>query len=140
MKKIGLLLLAACRTLYCWMFFLISLFGFHWVYTRVRDFTQTHLIEKLEIRAVSLLGACCLVFGMAWWTILRRRPALRKWAIAANLILICFWWPPLLVGNWRLFWENQLGWWPVILIGTFGIVIFSIPYHGWRHKQPVPSN
>ena len=122
------------------MFFSLALFGVHWVYARVRDFAQTHLIEKLEIRAVLLLGAYFLVFGMAWWMIFRRKPALTKWAITANSILIFFWWPPLLTWNWRLFWENERRWWPVILIGTFGIMIFSIPYHGWRHETPVPTD
>lgn len=140
MKRIGVLLLSACRTLYCWMFLLWSLFGVHWVYTRIQDFARTHLIEKGEIRSVSLLSAYYLVFGMAWWMILRRKPALTKWAITANLILIFFWWPPLLTGNWRLFWENERRWWPVILIGTLGIIIFSIPYYGWRHETPVSTD
>ncbi|HEY2472812.1 MAG TPA: hypothetical protein VGI45_33815, partial [Terracidiphilus sp.] len=60
--------------------------------------------------------------------------------IIANSILIVFWWPPLLIGNWRLFWEDERRWWPVVLVGIFGIVIFSIPYHGWRREQRVPSN
>ena len=122
------------------MFLFFSLEGLYWVYTRIRDFALTHLIEKLEIRAVLIMGAYYLVFGIAWWMIFRRKPALTKWAIAANSILILFWWPPLLVGNWSLFWENERRWWPVILIGMFGIIIFSLPYHGWRHRTRVPTS
>ena len=130
MKRIGVLLLAASRALYCWMFLILSLFGVESIY---------HMRSRLRAPAL-LLVAYYVVFGIAWWMIFRRKPALKKWAIAANSILIFFWWPPLLDWNWRLFLENERRWWPVILIGTFGIIIFSIPYHGWRHRTPVPAN
>jgi hypothetical protein len=27
--------------------------------------------------------------------------------------------------------RSELNLWPLILFGIFGIIIFSIPYHGW---------
>ena len=130
MKKSGSLLLAACRSIYCWMFLILSLVGFDSIYHMHSTFRAPLL----------LLVAYYSVFGVAWWMIFRRKATLKQWAIVANSILIFFWWPPLLAWNWRLFLENERRWWPVILIGTFGIIIFSIPYDGWRHRTSVPAD
>lgn len=70
--------------------------------------------------------------------IFRNKPALKKWAIAANLVLIFNYVPAIVTGNWKGVWKAEREWWPVILIGVFGIVIFSIPYDGWRHKSLSP--
>jgi hypothetical protein len=140
MKKIGVLLLTACRTLYCWIFPFLSLFGIGYVYMRIQHYAQTHLLDTVAIFSDSIMVVYFVVLGIAWWMIFRGKPALKKWAIAANLVLIFTYVPAIVTGNWRGVLRDELEWWPVILIGTFGIIIFSIPYHGWRHRTPVPTN
>ncbi|MGA2277456.1 MAG: hypothetical protein ABSG00_07620, partial [Terracidiphilus sp.] len=76
-----------------------------------------------------------VVFGVAWWMLLRSKSALRLWAIAANLIFIFTYAPTLVAGDWRGVLRDEIEWWPVILVGIFGIIIFCIPYHGWRRDQ-----
>jgi len=139
-KRVGALLLALCRTVYCWMFLFWSLFGIGYVYTRIQHYVQTHMIEKEAIFTDSIMVVYFIVLGMAWWMIFRGKPAEKKWAIAANLVLIFTFVPAIVTGNWRGVLKDELGWWPVIVIGTLGIIVFSVPYHGWRQKPPSPAH
>jgi phosphoglycerol transferase MdoB-like AlkP superfamily enzyme len=72
--------------------------------------------------------------------ILRAKPDLERWALAANLILILFFLPFGFLGwRWRVFLNNEHNWWPEILIGIFGIIVFSIPYHGRKNRPAVDA-
>jgi hypothetical protein len=136
MKPLGVLLLAICRTVYCWMFFIMSFFMIYSVYASIRSALQTHINEGRSIWGGVNMAAYSIVFDITWWMFVRRKPALKQWAIAANLICILTYLPVALVyWNWRSFLRVELNFWPVILIGIFGIIIFSIPYHGWRLDQ-----
>ncbi|HEU5350669.1 MAG TPA: hypothetical protein VFU55_03670 [Terracidiphilus sp.] len=77
-----------------------------------------------------------IVWGIAWWMILRGKSASKQWAIAANAVIIFNDVPAIVGGHWRAVWEAELGWWPFILFGIFGIIVYSIPYHGWRATKP----
>jgi hypothetical protein len=137
--RIGALLLAICRTVYCWFFFVLSAFMFHTVYTNISRMVRLHSAEGVEIITWMIMAIYSTVWGIAWWMIIRGKQALKRWAIAASLILILFYLPaylPAVVsGNWRGVLKDELSWWPVIVIGIFGIIIFSIPYRGWRQRS-----
>ena len=135
MKRLGMLLLAICRTVYCWMFLLWSLGSIYVVFINIRRLARTHLVEKGAIGTSIIFTIYFVVFGVAWWMLLRSKSALRLWAIAANLIFIFTYAPTLVAGDWRGVLRDEIEWWPVILVGIFGIIIFCIPYHGWRRDQ-----
>lgn len=134
---LGMPLLALCRTVYCWMFLFWSLGSVDIVFINIRRMARTHLVDKGIIATSTIFPIYSVVFGIAWWMVLGGKPALRRWAIAANLILI-FFYLPLVFWDWRGVLNLELNWWAVILIGIFGIIIFSIPYHGWRHQSQIP--
>jgi hypothetical protein len=92
----------------------------------------------MGIYSYMIIAIYSIVFGIAWWMIFRGKPALKQWAIAANLIIIFTYVPALISWNWRGVLKDELQWWPAILLGIFGIIIFSIPYHGRRHKSQIP--
>jgi hypothetical protein len=99
---------------------------------------QVHAVKKGVIIGSAITVAYALVFDIAWWMFVRRKPALKKWAIAANAICILIYFPPAIIyWNWRGFLAGELELWPVILIGVFGIIIFNIPYSGWRQEQTI---
>jgi hypothetical protein len=84
-----------------------------------------------------VIATYSIVLGIAWWMIFRGKPASKQWAIAANLIIIFTFVPALLTWNWQGVMKAELQWWPAILFGIFGIIIFSIPYRGRRHKPQI---
>ena len=141
MKRLGVLLLAICRTVYCWMFFFTSLFMFHFVYTSIRSMLHSHRVTEGDIVSTGMMATYALVFDITWWLFVRGKPAFKKWVMAANLICIL---PHLPAGivywNWRGFLEAERGVLGLISVGIVGIIIFSIPYHGWRHKPQIPVN
>ena len=135
--RLARVLLGICRTMYCWMFFILPPYMIHAVYTNVLRMERTHSVEKGDIVSNIAIASYAVVLGIAWWKIFRSKPASERWAIAANVTLIFIYLPGLLSGNWRGVLDAELEWWPVILVGIFGIIIFSIPYHGWRSKSQV---
>lgn len=139
MKTLGVLLLAFCRTVYCWIFFVLSALEMYVVCTNIRTLMLTHSITRGDILSNVSFATYSIVSGAAWWMILRGKPALKKWAIAASLVLV-FVFPALVNGNWRWVLKAELSVWPIILTGIFGTVVFSIPYRGWRNKSPIQAN
>lgn len=136
MKRLGLLLLAICRTLYCWMFFIMSWFMIHTVYSNIRSMLQSHVNERGTIIGSVIMATYAIVFDITWWMFVRGKPALKQWAIAASLICILTYFPTaIVVWDFRGFLRAELHLWAVVSIGIFGIIIFSIPYHGWRRDQ-----
>ncbi|HVC48319.1 MAG TPA: hypothetical protein VND90_13835 [Terracidiphilus sp.] len=136
-KGFALLALAICRQVYCWTFLIGSYFGFRYVYRSIRGLMQSPLVDTGHIVSITSNAIYSVVWVIAWWMILRKKPAAKRWAIAANLILIFTYLPVLMFGNWRGFLKLELDWWQFILIGIFGIIIFSVPYHGWRLREPL---
>jgi len=134
MKRVGVLLLATCRSVYCWMFLFWSLGSVDMAFINIRRVVRTHFVDKGAIGTSTIFPIYSVVFGIAWWMIVRGKPASKRWAVAANLILI-FFYLPLVFWGWRGVLEDELNWWPVILMGIFGIIIFGIPYHGWRRDH-----
>jgi hypothetical protein len=137
MKRIGVLLLAICRTVYCYVFLFWSLLSVYIVSIGIRHMARTHLVDKGAFVTSTIFTIYSVVFGIAWWMIVRGKPTLKRWAITANLILI-FTYFPLVFWDWRGVLKDELDSWRGILIGIFGIIVFSIPYHGWRHKSQIP--
>jgi hypothetical protein len=100
---------------------------------------RLHLVEKGDIPSNIICAIYSIILSIAWWMIFRGKPAIKQWAVAANLVLIfTYLVPALLYWNWQYFLKAEHDWWPVILIGIFGTIIFTIPYHGWRHKSQIP--
>lgn len=128
----ALLVLAAFRTVYCWAFLIASFFEIHRAYNDIRGLMQTHAVNIGNIVSNTSITAYSIVWTIAWWMILRKKPTANRWAIAANIIFIFDYFPLLAFGNWRGFLAAERAWWLFILVGIFGIIIFSIPYHGWR--------
>jgi hypothetical protein len=108
------------------------------VYRHILGMARSHLVEKGDISSNLICAIYSIIWGIAWWMILRGKPALRQWAIAANAILVFIYVPALLTsGNWRGVLKAELNLWPFIIIGIFGTIVFSVPYRGWRHKSQV---
>lgn len=134
MKRLGVLLLAMCRTVYCWMFFFWSVGSLYMASAEVRRLAQTHFVDIGAIAVGTTFAIYTVVFGVAWWMVARGHRSLKRWAVAANLILI-FFYIPVTFWDWRGVLKDEVNWWPVILVGIFGMIIFSIPYHGLRRDR-----
>ena len=135
MSRCAVLLVGACRMLYCWMFLCWSLTSLYVSYTRFQHSLQTSSLDRGAIFSNTVLGIYAIVLGVAWYTIFKGSRSLKRWAIAACFVFIFTYVPGLVSGDWRGVVKDELAWWPVILIGTFGIIVFSVPYHGWRRKS-----
>lgn len=133
MKWFGALL-AACRALYCWMFLLWSLGSVYIVFINIRDLVQTQLSNKGPIATSITFAIYSVVFGTAWWMIVRGKPSLERWALAANLILILLY-LPIAFWDWRGALTDELNGWPIEVLGIFGILIFNIPYERVRQAH-----
>jgi drug/metabolite transporter (DMT)-like permease len=100
---------------------------------------QSHIAERGSIIGSVIMAMYSFVFVITWWMFVRGKPALKQWAIAANFICMLTYLPVAVVyWEWRRFLRDEHDWWPFILVGIFGIIIFSIPYHGGRHKSQIP--
>lgn len=119
-----------CRWVYCWVFLSFSPIAIYVYAGKLVHDLRTHPVDRADLFSSTVLGLYAVVYGTAGLMIVRGKPALRRWAIAANLILIFFWAPVLVSGNWRGFFQAERQWWPVILFGLFGVVIFSLPQDG----------
>src|SRR5271170_3878649 len=97
MARLGVLLLAICRTVYCWTFFIMSLFMINYVYSNVRSMLQSHMVTIGIVLSIVMMAAYSIVFDITWWMFVRGKPALKKWAIAANLICILTYFPAAVV-------------------------------------------
>jgi len=133
---LGVLLLALCRTVYCWLFLFISCIGIYVSCTNILGAVRSHARWNVDY-GYTIIALYSIVWGIAWWMIFRGKPALKRWAIAANLTFVFTYLPALATGTWRDVLKAELDWWPIILVGIFGIIIFSIPYHGWRWPAPI---
>jgi hypothetical protein len=137
--RFGVLPLAFCRAAYCWILFVISLAGIYVVCTNTLSLVRTHSAAKGDIFGNTIIGIYSIVWGIAWWMIFRGKPAAHKWAIAANMVIIFNYLPALPFEGWRNFLRDEMAWRYFALFGVFGIIIFSIPYHGWRHKSRITA-
>ena len=135
----GSLLLATFRTIYCWMFLALSCFGFYGAYSNIQESLKRHSLDKVVIASNAVLVFYAVILVLAWWMILRDKRRLKRWAIAGNAVIVGVFLPLLMLGGWRAFWEDERGWFPATIVGVFGMIIFSIPYRGWRHKSQVPA-
>jgi len=132
--RLGVILLAICRTVYCWFFLYCSLILIYSVYTNLRGLTGERSEAVFTIVNIEF-AVFSLVLGTAWWMIFRKKPDSKLWAIAASLAFVFTHADALIVGNWRGFLNLELKYWPLRLIGITGIIVFSIPYHGWRRRS-----
>jgi hypothetical protein len=139
MRQLGVLLLAICRTVYCWLFLLWSVGSVYMVSINILRLARMHSADKGAIVSSTLFTIYFVVFGIAWWMVLRGKPVLKRWAITANLILI-FFYVPLIFWGWRGVLTDELRWWPIVLIGIFGIIIFSIPYGGQKNRSALSAS
>jgi hypothetical protein len=95
---------------------------------------RSHVVERGDIYTNAVCAIYSIIWGIAWWMIFKGKAVLKRWAIAANLIFIFIYLPALISWNWPGVLKAELELWPFVLIGIFGIIVFCIPYHGWRHK------
>jgi hypothetical protein len=97
---------------------------------------QSRTADRGSIVGTVVMAVYSIVFDITWWMFVRGKPAVKQWAIAANLICILTYFPVAIVYlDWRRFLRDELDSWAVVLIGILGIIIFCIPYRGWRHKS-----
>jgi hypothetical protein len=139
MGRIGQLLLAICRAVYCWVFFLTAFMELMSLYYAVPK--GVHSISGVDVYVSCIFAAYSVVSCIAWWKVLRHRPASRGWAIAANLTYIFHYAPGVIVrGDWSDFVRTERDWWPVVLLGILGIIVFTFPYNGWRKRSLSPAS
>ena len=135
LKWFAVLLLVIFRNVYCWLLFSFSFTGSWMVCASILRMMRSH--TRGDIYNNTILAISSIVWGIAWWMILRGKPTSNKWAIAANVFVILNYLPELAFWILRGFLKSGSDWRP-ISIGIFGIIIFSIPYHGRRHKSQIP--
>ena len=135
--RFALLILALFRMIYCWLFLYMSYHAIRVVYENIHSLMQTHVVVLGDIVSNVSMAVFSIICGVAWWVILRKRPWGNRWAVAANLTVCVPYLGLIITGKWRVFFEAELGWWPFILFGIFGVVVFSIPYRGWRAKESI---
>src|SRR5579871_4623158 len=136
--RVGALLVAVCRTAYCWIFFTISLSAIYVVATNIMHLARAHSVDKGDMISNLITAIYSIIWGLAWWMIFRGKSASKPWAIAANAVIIFNYLPVLPFEGWRNFLRDELAWWPFASFGIVGIIIFSIPYYGWRDDQHIP--
>lgn len=109
-KRLGVLLQAICRAVYCWMFLFMSYFILHTVYTNIRSMLHAHAVDKGSVVSSLIMATYAIVFDVTWWMFIRGKPVLKKWAIGANVICILIYFPAAVVyWNWRGFLIGELG-------------------------------
>jgi hypothetical protein len=138
-KRLAMFILAICRAGYCWMFFFFSLIAMYVVCANFAEIARSRNFQVGGIWSNLVNAAYSIILATAWWTILRRKPSSKKWAITANLVYVFTYVPGMIFGNWRGVLEAEFQWWPAILIGLLGIVIFSIPHDRWRSEEGIEA-
>lgn len=144
LTRLAVLLLTVCRGAYCCLFFF---FAFSWavaISSSILRMVRTHSFDGAGSFILAFFFAYSIVCAFAWWTIFTNKPSSRRWAIAGNVLFAI---PPdpsliLLVWHrqgWHSLVESERSWWVATLVGIFGMIVFSIPYHGWRHKEQIPA-
>ena len=78
MNRLGVLLLAIGRSVYCWMFFIMSFFIIHFVYASIRSMLQSHMAEKQSIISSVIMAMYSMVFDITWWMFVRGKPGLKE--------------------------------------------------------------
>lgn len=97
----------------------VSVFRLHSLFSN----ENSSSLEILSTVAKLLIPALAIVFGMAWWTIWRKKPSASIWGIAAsacNILLsgIMLYYAP------RVLWQVALA---LLVLGILGVVAFSSP-------------
>lgn len=113
------------RMLYCWAFFIAAIWGIGSFGLNVLRASLKHSAVFSDLAQDAIFA---VVFGIAWWMILRNRPAAKQWAITINCLAVI---PHLLyipVGNWRAVWYLNYEPFPCLPFALLGIVIFSLPF------------
>jgi hypothetical protein len=133
--RIGTVLIAVCRAVYCLMFFIMSFILFDAVRSNIGALLRSHPLRWAVVLTYIVMISYSAVFAVAGWKVFRGKHTLKRWAVAANLILILTYVPAIVLGDWRAVLRSELGWWPMILVGVFGILIFSLPYREELRKS-----
>jgi hypothetical protein len=113
--------------------------GIYVVCANIVNIARAHSADKGDVISNTIIGIYAIVWGIAWWMIFRGKSAAKKWAIVANIVIIFNYLPVLPFAGWQNFLRAEIAWWPFALFGVFGIIIFSIPYRGWRHKSRITA-
>jgi hypothetical protein len=83
----------------------------------------------LAIRAAYyiLIASIGPIFGMAWWTVWRRKPSGRFWAISTGALLPLTL-TPVLYRGWAVLWQSELAFSDLTVIGLLAVIPFLQPY------------
>src|ERR1700739_943869 len=112
------------RLILCWIY---ALAAFIFLRTSVSTYRDILLLSQFRgpwanVRGIAgglIVAAVGVVYGMAWWTILLRKPSARIWAMIASIlqILLC-----VLFCSLDLYYgQNVLLWQPVLVLIVIGI-------------------
>lgn len=124
------------RNLYGWVFFAYTCYSGYGLAIDV-------LISVVKHSAILLTLAVGIpysaVFGIAWWTIFRGKPAAQRWAIAANCVLILPHLVLLSAADWRVLWwfRHSALYSFVAFFGLLGILLFSLPSSDLRAEPQI---
>jgi hypothetical protein len=126
-KRFAALLLAICRTVYCWAFLITSIATIYHTVGLIAESIHAHEEISGYISTVILFISYSIVSGIAWWKIFRNKPMANHWAITAS-VMVFFIYVLTVFAGWRAILTLMHYMWPEILFGILGVIIFSIPY------------
>ena len=136
-------LLAACRFLICWAYFLLFIGSFGAFMSQVKD-AIVHF-EPRALLAIAYLAAVFFLSSAAWWTTLCQMPSHRIWVVFNALVNV------LTVGIMLVlipsFAPSHVFIWILLLVGIAGLVAYLPPYRlnfsvdifSYRAKSPDQS-
>lgn len=113
------------RIFLCWMFAFTSpvcVIAAAW--SILHRIHRHHAFSTFRILVfASLFAALAAVFGVAWWTIWKRKPGARIWGVSASLVYLSFsLWE--IIHFSRPVWSDFGG---MLAVGIAGFVAFSWP-------------
>jgi hypothetical protein len=121
------------RGFLCWIYALTAAIFLQHSLSTVQDVFGSLFVLRVALELYSwrdianalgplTLPAVGIVFAMAWWTVWRRRPSSRGWAIAASIIYLLLSLMGFYLGGRVLLWPMSL---PLLAMGIGGLVVFA---------------
>lgn len=113
------------RRIMGWVFAIASLFfavGSYSFLVQTAQIQRSYAPSKPWIQLVDAVPvSAVIIFGVAWWRVLKQRPSARGWGIAASLIFLLF-------SLWAIFFGSESIWGLVgveLALGVVGLIAFS---------------
>ncbi len=112
------------RRVLCWCFALTSFLYLIWLLRVIWYATQFHYSQATH-RELAYAGEFFAIVsgicGVAWWTVWKRGPAARSWAIAASLVHGVIFLRQFVIVPSQAVWGHHVG---ALIVGVVGLIFF----------------